>query len=109
MERRAHEEGAGEWVAYRDEPNRRFRDLRQLGFVWSSTASTTSATDNSRYDTKREAENAARRHWPYQVRNTRRGGMRVSEAVRLAAQYSEAVRVRLASADHPTEAGRTPE
>lgn len=86
-ERRSFDPDAGPWVAYRDEPARRWNtDTRRYQPVpgqttrWyaHSTLSTAANPEGGlRYDTKAEALAAARKRWPRRVLGCRIGAEKV--------------------------------
>ena len=83
--------GAGPWVAYRDEPARRYNpDLRAYEtlpgqkrrvylYDTSSGTGTTSVIGADRFATKADALTAARKRWPPHVRGCRIGAERITD------------------------------
>lgn len=85
--RREYEEGAGPWVAYRDEKRRRWNNVTRdydgeiytmRTYIHSELAGSTSTRGGMRYDTRAEALKAARKRWPGRVKGCRIGAERVS-------------------------------
>lgn len=75
------QDGAGEWVAFRDEPRRSWMppgpNLRM--YLWDKATLTTSPSDCVRFDTKAEAMAAARARWPRRVQGCRIGAERIKK------------------------------
>lgn len=89
--RRHWEDGAGSWVAYRDEPKRRRNpETKQYEevpgetrrcYLYDATTGTGSlggAEKCDRFDTKAEALEAARARWPRRVKGCRIGAERIA-------------------------------
>jgi hypothetical protein len=92
LHRKPWEPGAGEWVAYRDEPARRYNPVTrkfepapgtQRSYLYdldrrvTATAGTATATSADRFSTKADAMEAARQHWGTYVKGCRLGAERI--------------------------------
>jgi hypothetical protein len=75
--RQSWEPGAGQWVAYRDEPGRTRAVVRHYALSLTSSQSEPLTPQALRFDTKREALEFARAKWPSRVPGYRVGAERI--------------------------------